>query len=767
MTGAKSSETLRRVLALVSSHPAVSHLGAPSLNEATGVTSVDVTFKVNLPSEWMRCGESPSGVRMNEVVRFDFPGNFPVEPPGLSLRVDFNRNLPHMQPWMADGRPVPCIYDGDLAELLHRDGLVGIVDQTAVWLERAALGTLIYPEQGWEPVRRDSFRDLLIADADGLRRLINRNGGHKFFGFDYLKIEINGRSNIVHGQISTEPAKLNSKIIPNIFREIPLDRNPQVRFGKSLALVVWPGKYPSGESIINNTYLPETVGDINDLKKRAEMYGCTKELISSLSWLKRCLSGYQRLGPFSLAIVLLARRPLNVIGSQSPIELCPYITDIYSPDLFVDGTTTAVRPAAHLHTISRSLLVQVTGGNSTIERLPWTLVGAGSLGSKLALHLTRAGNGPEVILDKSVMMPHNAARHALIPTTGDRQIPWADAKARVLCESLRGLGHAATPLIADATSVLMSRVDARRAWSKRSWAVVNATASLVVRETLAATELMSPRVIETSLFSGGRIGLITVEGPDRNPSTTDLMAECYALLRVDPTLASMVFDNDGTMSWQNIGQGCGSLTMPMSDGRLSLFAAGISEYLLARQGDELPTDAGEILIGRLSENGIGLEWHAARISPVVVVKATMRGEVWRIRIHQRAAIKIEQESARWPQVETGGVLMGRISELSRTVHVVDVLDPPKDSIRSANEFVLGTKELRQNMETYSDTVGRSLYCLGTWHSHLSPNRPSKKDRATARAVSLARLIPSVFLISAPDGLHALLVDAADVHKGID
>ena len=41
---------------------------------------------------------------------------------------------------------------------------------------------------------------------------------------------------------------------------------------------------------------------------------------------------------------------------------------------------------------------------------------------------------------------------------------------------------------------------------------------------------MPARVIETSLFAGGGVGTITVEGPGRNPSTTDLIAEFYAIL---------------------------------------------------------------------------------------------------------------------------------------------------------------------------------------------------------------------------------------------
>ena len=296
----------------------------------------------------------------------------------------------------------------------------------------------------------------------------------------------------------------------------------------------------------------------------------------------------------------------------------------------------------------------------------------------------------------------------------------------------------------------------KRAWSRRSWVVVNATASLVLREVLAATEFMPTRVVETSLFAGGRVGVITLEGPKRNPSTTDLMAEVYAVLQEDRALASMVFDGDGGMGRQTTGQGCGSMTMTMSDGRLSLFAAGAAEYLLAKQREGLPEDVGEILIGRLSERGLGVDWQSFQTSPVTVLHAA-NGLGWRVHVHPRALEKMREEGARWPKVETGGVLMGRLSEGSRVAHVVDVLEAPPDSVRSSHGFVLGTQGMRHCLDEYSEAVDWSLYCLGTWHSHLSKSGPSDLDRETARAVSLTRLTPTIFLIMTPTGFHALAV----------
>lgn len=191
MTKIKFNKAVRRALTLMESHPAICHVAIPSFDKETRTTSVSATFDVSLPNAWRPCGESPSGVRLKEEVRFDFPSDFPFSPPCVSLRRDFNRNLPHLQPYFLSGRPVPCIYEGDITELLHQAGLVSILKQTSVWLDRAATLDLMDPEQGWEPVRRDTFDSYIVADADKLRGLVNRKGGHRFFEFEYLRVITN------------------------------------------------------------------------------------------------------------------------------------------------------------------------------------------------------------------------------------------------------------------------------------------------------------------------------------------------------------------------------------------------------------------------------------------------------------------------------------------------------------------------------------------------------------------------------------------------
>ena len=464
-----------------------------------------MTFNVNLPNEWRAHGESPSGVRLREAVRLDFPNGYPMDPPELSLRANFTRDLPHMQPWTAEGRPVPCIYDGNLAELLQQAGLAAILNQTALWLDRAALGKLIDAKQGWEPVRRDAFADVVVADAEQLRGWVDNRGGIRFVEMHYLRVAGEGTvADSVQCQVAGSAVPVRRGEIKKNFEEWAVD-GEWLRRGKSLAVVVWPGKEGSGEEIVCDTYLPETVEDIGGLRQRASLYGCRKELDDAFRWLKTCLTGLASKWRPPLMVILLARRPIRLIGTESAIELCPYVVDIVAPMLFADGAATQVRPAAHRTAITRGLLARMAGRRDD-ERLDWTLVGAGSLGSKLALHLARSGSGPTVAVDKSSMAPHNAARHALIPEVGDLQVLWTDDKASKLTYALAGLDQPAKPIRAEAARLLLPRGGSKGAWSKRTWAVVNATASLALRESFGAADTLPARVVETTLFRGGARG---------------------------------------------------------------------------------------------------------------------------------------------------------------------------------------------------------------------------------------------------------------------
>src|SRR5207249_9553766 len=96
---------------------------------------------------------------------------------------------------------------------------------------------------------------------------------------------------------------------------------------------------------------------------------------------------------------------------------------------------------------------------------------------------------------------------------------------------------------------------ARQAWPPDTWALVNATASLNVREALAAAgERLQARVIECSLFARGQIALMTIEGPERNPDTGDLITAAYRLMMDNAGNGRLVFGTGADARRERVGE---------------------------------------------------------------------------------------------------------------------------------------------------------------------------------------------------------------------
>lgn len=734
---------------------ALSHPSVRSAEEPVAVGSgmqLEILIEVPMPNAWAAGGISPSGVRRFEPVRLDFPARYPIDPPEVSLRSDFLRDIAHIQPWLTpDGRPVPCIQDGKMAEFMQHEGIAGILNQTVQWLDNAAEGNLIDPAQGWEPTRRDDVIDMIVADAAALRSTVTRDGGFRFSRLEYLRRE----KLWLYGQVSTDRFALNKASIKDAVKDHA--GGGEYRSGRSLALVVWPGKQPSGKPVICETYAPDTVKNLRELEAKASTFGCLKELKDGLSRLVHCAKDYDPAGPFPAAVILCARRPFNLIGSDSTIELCFYTLDFYAANALPEGDETPVRPASHRDKITPALLATLSGLPAVSDPTPWTLIGAGSLGSKIALQMGRAGRGPAAVVDPAMMAPHNAARHAMIPYTGDMQTLSLDTKARQLSQALAGLSQDCAAITEDIAKVLTKPGLAKQAWRKKTWAVVNTTASLRVRAALCSSAL-TQRVIEALLYAEGKLGLIATEGRGRNPNIADLIAEFYALGRDNKHIAPLLYPEKSAhqVVRVTVGEGCGSPTMQISDGKISMYAAGASEYLLSRQEGGLP-NGGELVIGRLQDTGMGIMWERIQVAPTTIV-VSENGMPWTIRINPRAADKIAREVVRCPMTETGGVLMGRQDEAAQSFYIVDVLPAPEDSVRTPTEFILGTRGLKKSLQDYLTSTNVALYCLGTWHSHLAPSGPSTIDKQTAQAMGLARLAPSLLLIHTPDGYRAVLAD---------
>ena len=739
-----------RALRLIEAHPSVVDVKAALVGDGPETVAL-VTVRTELPNEWRAAGESPSGVRPLEQVTFRFGPGYPVFAPGIRLRADFNRSHPHIQPGDASEAPEPCLFAGSPRELLRLRGIIGLVDQLVEWLERAAFLRLIDPDQGWEPVRRDHVDDVIVAESEWIKGLATATAGCAAFKLRYLaSVSGSGRATYWVTLRKSDPIA----IAPDLTGAFTFRDFDGGRVGGGVGLVAWSGKKPDGSPFIADRYLPETVSTVDELLARAEILGCREFLQPKLALLQLRFRETKMKVPVPLAVMMLARRPFSVIGSDSGIEICPYVVELDGGDDLSKGSAKTVRSAMHREDISVSLMRRASGNAAADPAAPWTLIGCGSVGSKIAMHMARAGRGPAAIADQAYILPHNFARHATYPDETEVKYGVLATKTGILAGALKSLAQPPSTHTVDVVSHVQRNGKLDPLVGADTFAVLNTTGSATVRETLSMVPAgRRPRVIEACLLGVGRTAMLAVEGPSSNPSATDLICEAYKKIHERPEMAAHVFNTGATEV--PVGQGCSTATMPLPDSRVSMLSAAFAERFTRLQTDGLPADGGMLLLGHLRNDGLGQDWAE---SPVVSRIIVNRGDHGEIRISPAVDAVIRTEVARKRRKETGGIIYGRYCDVTDSFHVVGTLPAPPDSRFSADEFVLGTKGLKPMLAKLIDGTGGALYPLGTWHNHLFTSGPSGKDMRTGILLSGMQYFPLLLLIQTPGGYSAMAVE---------
>jgi hypothetical protein len=633
---------------------------------------------------------------------------------------------------------------GSPREVIQARGFLGLIEQLVIWLERAASLDLNDPAQGWEPVRRDTIDDIVACDGGAVSQRVTPAGGVEYWFNSYVHYEKADTYKLLMGSSPIDPAHT----IPLIKRDEGDDPG-----GAGLAITAWPGS-TDGVPIVAGLYLPETVETLGELLDRADLYGCRTELVAGLATVRALQVAHEATARFPLLIMLLARRPYPLVGSSSDIELCPYLIDVGVGQDFLDPAT-PVRLVAQRETINVRLLRRTSRDHPDLATRPWTMIGCGSVGSKIALHAARAGRAPSVLIDRGYLDAHNYARHAAVPYgTADRL--FLRSKADAVQEQLTKLGQpAATVARNDAVGLITDPEKRAKIAPPDTAMIVDTTASLVTREALAyASWEDRPRAVEACLMGAGRLAYLAREGAQCNPTLSDLAAEAYRELGANPELASLAFGAEAEEIV--IGQGCSAATFPMPDSELSLPSSAMAQAISTWARDGLP-ETGELRIGVGDENG-GFSWSITEEAPWIIVRSG-DAETPGVRLHPRVHAAIEHDIAQYPDLETGGVLVGRFSVIGNLFQIVDLIAAPPDSTRSAEEFRLGTQGLKAAALKVARDTGGALQVVGTWHNHLMPSGPSGTDMIAGGILALRQLVPALLLIHTPAGYSMLVAEA--------
>ncbi len=730
-------------MAALRSHPQVYLVHEPTQVES--FICVRAEIRVSLPSR-AAGGMSSTGVLSVEELVFRFPAAYPMEGPVLFLRKDFPTALPHINPHKAGNMVPPCVYQGSLNDLLHAVGFEAIIDQAVNWLERAASGQLMDLQQGWEPTRRGDSKVLFDFDADAMVSALPRNGASATIAAHYVQI---GDDILVRLSSAQNERPLFTQEVRTAGGRKPLFH------GATPVLVVmapWEGE----SAKIFDLYQPDTVHDLSSLSQRADELGIdASALLSQLgsacsqsSMMASIPKAWPWPGDFLVGIILAARRPVPLIGSRRDIEFIPYLLRLPRSSTKPDVAQAQLLPAYHVRQLSPRLLAHTSGFGKADLTSRIAMLGCGSLGSKIALHLGRAGFGQLTLVDNESLIPHNLARHAVFSTD-------PSDKTLNLGGLIAGLGHPQVKVESvDIISLLDDEARLEQIADASTRLILDTTASAQVAVAAAHSKPLAKvagRFVRSMMYNRGAVAVVLLEGTERQPRCDDLLAQLFRLCRIEPILKATIRGDTSDLAEVFVGDNCRSITMPMPDSVVSRNAATVAMQIERWLLGGVPAH-GVLAIGIEGPDGIGMDWRSLAVDPVAELSAEGDGG-WSVRVGANVVEAITREASLYGRLETGGALLGHIDYFGRTIVIAEVIDAPVDSIREPSRFVLGTKGLQQQLIQASNDALGYLHYIGTWHTHPMGGSHSLMDRDTLRAIAdFAPGLPIVSLIWKPDGL---------------
>lgn len=738
----------KRAIKTIIDHPCVEDYKI-SYEEDNKVV-LELKINVGIGKKWLKKGYSENGVKPIEPIDIVLFPEYPKIPPVIFLRDDFSANLPHMYCRNYYGKKLlPCYTDQNPVELLEQYGISKVIDQVQRWLSNAAHGELQGVEQDWEPVRREKIDSWLVVDSNFLRSRVRKN--KDIIWRKATKIELSNEGRLF-GVCHHERYSLKNLISDS--------NDPSF----ALTLLVYPKERINGNLFIDSKYRVEAVQNREELLVRAEQSGCNEELESQLNLLSKKINNTELSRPIPVWIILATNRPVNIRYQNSPIELSAFLLSISSNADLNDRKQETISYASLLNPITSKILKSISGLDEE-KNSSWVLLGCGSLGSKIALHLARQGDAPRYVVDRARMSPHNYARHALIPNINESDKVnshlqfFVHEKATGLANALRGFDSTSEEKSCDLENLDFSD-SGDKPWDENDSFLVETTGSEIVANNLSDPSKISsrPQLIEASLMAAGKVGLFLIEGAGNNPSAKELQTDFYQYCVDNQELADLVFKKSGVKSGNvTIGEGCMTMTSVMSDATLSAMAAPMADMVSDVLINGFESCDGCIRISRTLDDNFSRVWEIIKCRPFVRLQDKTNSVF--VSIHERVVSKIEEEIQKAGENETGGIIIGRFIEQICTFIVIDFIDPSADSEFTPTNFTLDLKGCKPALDTYVNLSEGKLVLLGTWHSHLADTGPSNIDLKSGEQIAENHHNPSLMLIKTPKRWVGLVTDS--------
>lgn len=647
--------------------------------------AVKIYLRIDLPT---RYNASFGIVKSEEPVFIVFSEDFQnVAPTAIIGREDFKFNeTPHIYCEKNGVRSI-CLFRGNKDEWFAGATLEDYIKHVRAWYMKLASGELSVDGGFFEPLRLEGYSETLYYDYEKLCGYICESQNMKVIDF---------------WRFTPNTYVCISDFAKTIIEDVK-KRNQHCH-----AILLWDNNFRTNDSFDNRT--PHSLSELSDFVKEQGFPNGKLEVLYNA--LDSC-------DIESFIVIIALRRSKNLIGVNTPYQLINFLVHrrkTESGEMHYDQySQVSLCRQLNLFTLEKAKSI------SDCPSIPDYLIsiaGCGALGSKVAMHLVRAGIDSIQFVDTDYVSRHNLARHVLF---GDS----SGNKARELKDKATSIFPTGRyTFSAEDIINLVKKVDNENLGNR---VILDFTASRKTANQLVSTRIR-PRVISGAIYDSGRFALLLAESFNNSVRIDDLLLYLWSKYKTKEEVSDYLI-RDKELAGEpgniiNVGLGCNSETFVLADDVISLYGASMSLIVKDILANNSRMDSGAIYYMAAKDGNLSVE----RLDGPVVYSMSSQDGNWDIRIFGNVIETLKSETDKQSPKETGGYLLGRVNTKTHTIHVVDTIAAPKDSIHSETHFILGKEGIQNKLSSIDYESGSTFGYIGEWHSHpLGPTMFSEKD----------------------------------------
>ncbi|EGQ8733934.1 hypothetical protein H320_19160 [Vibrio parahaemolyticus 49] len=398
---------------------------------------------------------------------------------------------------------------------------------------------------------------------------------------------------------------------------------------------------------------------------------------------------------------------LDLTITEAGVTMPKLFSDVSKADL----TSIRMDPWRVVQRLDRSA-ARAFSGCSRAQDTPLLGIGAGAIGSNVAMIATRSGLGPWVLVDGDLTLPHNTVRQV----QGNVSVGYP--KAQVLQYELDGV-------LAERgnSSISVNVFSPGNDQAALDRALRDAEVAIDFSASPAVFGWLADQAVKraASAFFGpdGSDLVVLSEDPARTVKLDELEAQYFWAVATESALNNHL--SAARMDRIRYANACQDLSRPLPPWQVHTLC-GLAAGRLSQLLDE---DDASLRVWRLDPDSGVVN---AVVIPVHKVSRFQTGEA-RFTVSNKVVQTMRTHRALAGQNETGGVLLGTFDLVRNVVHVVAALPAPPDSKQAPTYFIRGIKGLKPLIEQLGDASAGRLHYIGEWHSHPSrvPAIPSDDD----------------------------------------